>query len=171
MFDTMVITKAVAGLCAALLIFMLGRWVADTLYMPYGPAPQAIFIDLGEDDAVAEAEPEEEIDVMEMFASADASAGGNLWRQCRACHQMEEGAHGVGPSLHGIVGREIDAIAGFNYSGALSEHLGDEWTVEALNAFIENPRGTAPGTTMSFNGIRSLQDRLNLIAWMQAESQ
>ncbi|MGY6537193.1 MAG: c-type cytochrome [Pararhodobacter sp.] len=170
MFDTMVITKAVAGFCAALLIFMLGKWAADTLYLPYGPAPQAIFIDLGDDDAEADAVEEEDIDVMALFAEADAGAGAAQWRQCRACHQLVEGAHGVGPSLHGIVGREINAIDGFNYSGALSA-LGDVWTVEALNAFIENPRGTAPGTTMSYNGMRNLQDRLNLIAYMESESQ
>lgn len=171
MFDTMVITKAVAGFCAALLIFMLGKWAADTLYLPYGPAPQAIFIDLGDDDDddadMAEAE---DIDVMAMFAEADAGAGASQWRQCRACHQLEPGAHGVGPSLHGIVGRAINAIDGFNYSGALTA-LGDEWTVEALNAFIENPRGTAPGTTMNYAGMRNLQDRLNLIAYIESESQ
>ena len=170
MFDTMVITKAVAGFCAALLIFMLGNWVADTLYMPYGKPPQAILIDLGEEVDDAEPVEEEEIDVMAMFAEADAAAGAGQWRQCRACHQMEPGVHGVGPSLHGVVGREIDAIDGFNYSGALGA-LGDEWTVEALNAFLEDPRGTAPGTTMGFAGMRNLQDRLNLIAWMEAESQ
>lgn len=170
MFDTMVITKAVAGFCSALLIFMLGKWVADTLYLPYGDAPQAIFIDLGDDAAEAEPEEEEDIDVIALFAEADAGAGSAQWRQCRACHQLEAGAHGVGPSLHGIVGREIGAIDGFNYSGALAA-LGDVWTVEALNAFIENPRGSAPGTTMSYNGMRNLQDRLNLIAYMEAESQ
>ena len=170
MFDTMVITKAVAGFCAALLLFMVGKWVADTLYMPYGEAPQAYVIDLGEEAVEEEAVEEEEIDVMAAFAEADADAGAAQWRQCRACHQMEPGAHGVGPSLHGIVGREIDALDEFNYSGALSA-LGDVWTVEALNAFLEDPRGTAPGTTMGFGGMRNLQDRLNLIAWMEAESQ
>ncbi|MCC5988494.1 MAG: cytochrome c family protein [Pararhodobacter sp.] len=171
MFDTMVITKAVAGFCAALLIFMLGKWVADTLYLPYGAAPQAYIIDLGEDETDA-AEPveEEEIDVMALYAEADAEAGSAQWRQCRACHQMTPDAHGVGPSLYGVVGRDIDGIDGFNYSGALSA-LGDVWTVEALNAFLENPRGTAPGTSMGFAGMRNLQDRLNLIAWMEAESQ
>lgn len=168
MFDTMVITKAVAGLCTALLFFMVGKWVADELYMPYGAAPQAYVIDLGEEDAVADEGPVEEIDVMALYAEADASAGEGLWRNCRACHALEEGRHGTGPSLYAIVGRQIDAIEGFNYSGAL-EQLGEIWTVEVLNTFLENPRAAAPGTTMGYAGMRSLQDRLNLIAYLDSQ--
>jgi cytochrome c len=104
------------------------------------------------------------------FAAADADAGATGFRQCRACHVMDEGVHGVGPSLHAILGREIEAIDGFNYSGALTQ-LGEVWTLEALNAFIENPRGAAPGTSMGYAGMRGLQDRMNLIAWMERESQ
>lgn len=170
MFDTMVITKAVAGVCSALLIFLLGKWLADTIYTPYGPAPVAFAIDIGDDADAADAEPEEEIDLEDAFAAASADAGENLWRQCRACHVMDQGVNGVGPYLHGIVGRDIGSVAGFNYSGALAQ-LGDVWTLEALNAFIENPRGAAPGTTMGYNGMRSLTDRMNLIAWMERESQ
>lgn len=166
MFDTMVLTKAVAGLCTALLFFMVGKWIADEVYMPYGPAPQAYVIDLGEDDAVVDEGPVEEIDVMALYAEADASAGEGLWRNCRACHALEEGRNGTGPYLYGVVGREIDVVDGFNYSGAL-EQLGEVWTVEALNAFLENPRATAPGTTMSYAGMRNLQDRLNLIAYLE----
>jgi len=166
MFDTMVLTKAVAGLCTALLFFMVGKWIADEVYMPHGPAPQAYLIDLGEDDAVVDEGPVEEIDVMALYAEADASAGEGLWRNCRACHALEEGRNGTGPYLYGVVNREIDAVAGFNYSGAL-EQLGEVWTVEVLNTFLENPRGSAPGTTMGYAGMRSLQDRLNLIAYLE----
>jgi cytochrome c len=169
MFDTMVITKAVAGVCSALLIFLLGMWVSETIYLPHGEAPVAYAIDIGEAE-VDDGEPAEEVDIAELFASADPDAGEGLWRQCRACHVMEQGVNGVGPYLHGVVGREISSVDGFNYSGALTQ-LGDVWTVEALNAFIENPRGAAPGTTMGYNGMRGLQDRLNLIAWIERESQ
>lgn len=166
MFDTMVITKTVAGLCTALLFFMVGKWIADEVYLPYGPAPQAYVIDLGEEEAVADEGPVEEVDVMALYAEADAAAGEGLWRNCRACHALEEGRNGTGPYLYGVVGREIDAVAGFNYSGAL-EQLGEVWTVEVLNHFLENPRAAAPGTTMGYAGMRNLQDRLNLIAYLE----
>jgi cytochrome c len=167
MFDTMVLTKALAGFCTALLIFLLGSWLADEVYLPYGPAPVAGFIDLGEDESAIDtaAAEEEVIDIAAMFAAADPGAGEALWRNCRACHVLVEGQNGVGPYLYGIVDRPINAVAGFNYSGALAA-LGETWSVEALNAFIENPRSTAPGTTMSYAGMRSVQDRMNLIAYM-----
>lgn len=168
MFDTMVITKAVAGLCTALLFFLVGKWVAEELYFPHGEPPVAYVIDLGETDAPADDAPAEEIDVMALYAEADPAAGEGVWRNCRACHALEEGRHGTGPSLYGVVGRPIDAIDGFNYSGAL-EQLGETWTVEALNAFLESPRNAAPGTTMGFAGLRNLQDRLNLIAYLDAQ--
>jgi cytochrome c len=171
MFDTMTITKAVAGFCSALLIFLLGSWIADELYLPHGPAPIAFVIDLGDDgaDAPIDAAPEV-VDYDALYAQADAAAGEAQWRNCRACHALEAGRNGTGPYLHGVVGRPVNAAAGFgNYSGALAQ-VGDVWTVEALSRFIENPRGVAPGTTMAYAGMRSRTDRLNLIAYIESQS-
>jgi len=42
------------------------------------------------------------------------------------------------------------------------------WTPEALNAFLENPRGYAPGTAMTYNGMRKVEDRANLIAYLDS---
>lgn len=168
MFDTMVITKAVAAFCGALLVFLLGNWAALELYVPRNAnAPQAYIIDTGADD-----EPVEDVVVLtfdEAYEIADAAAGSRLWSQCRACHALEEGRNGVGPYLYGIVNREIGDVAGFNYSGALSQ-AGDVWTPEILSAFIENPSGVAPGTSMNFRGISSVEDRANLIAYIESES-
>ncbi len=36
-----------------------------------------------------------------------------------------------------------------------------------MNTFLENPQGAAPGTIMSFNGLPSVEDRANLIAYLQ----
>ena len=34
MFDTMTLTKIAAALCSALLVFVLGGWIADKIYSP-----------------------------------------------------------------------------------------------------------------------------------------
>ncbi|MCB1407388.1 MAG: c-type cytochrome [Rhodobacteraceae bacterium] len=175
MFDTMVITKIVAGLCATLLFFLVGKWAADAIYLPaaHGDAHHAVYplpAEEGDGHGAADAEPEVQIDVMALYAEADAAAGEGLWRNCRSCHSLEAGRNGTGPSLHGVVGRSIDAVEGFNYSGALLA-MGETWTVEALFAFLEDPRGMAPGTRMSYNGMRGAQDRVNLIAYLEAASQ
>lgn len=173
MFDTMVMTKVVAGLCAALLIFLVGKWAAETIYMPGHDAAHAhaVYPLPPEEDAQGGEEVVAEVvDVAALYAEADATAGEALWRNCRSCHALEVGRNGTGPSLHGVVGRAIDSIADFNYSGALLA-MGDTWTVEALNTFLENPRSAAPGTRMSYSGMRSIQDRMNLIAYLEAASQ
>jgi cytochrome c len=168
MFDTMVLTKAVAAFCGALLIFLLGNWAASELYVPRNAgAQQAFIIDTGADDAPAEAVAE--LTFEEAFEVADAGAGSRLWSQCRACHALEAGRNGVGPYLHGVVNRSIGAVDGFNYSGAL-EQAGAAWTPEVLSDFLLNPSALTPGTSMSYRGMSSAQDRANLIAYIESES-
>ncbi len=36
-----------------------------------------------------------------------------------------------------------------------------------LNGFLENPKGYAPGTKMSYKGMPKIEDRANLIAYLQ----
>lgn len=167
MFDTMVITKTVASLCGALLVLMLGFWAADGLYGSHSDEPQAYVIDTGEEEASAE--PVAELTFEEAFQVADAEAGARVWGQCRACHALEAGRNGVGPYLHGVVNRPIGANDGFNYSGALNQ-VGDVWTPENLNTFIAAPANSASGTSMNFRGIADVQDRANLIAYIQSQS-
>ncbi|WP_296477110.1 c-type cytochrome [Roseinatronobacter sp.] len=168
MFDTMVLTKAVAAFCGALLIFLLGNWAASGLYVPRNAGEQQAFIvDTGADDVAAE--PVAELTFEEAFEVADAGAGSRLWSQCRACHALEAGRNGVGPYLHGVVNREISSVDGFNYSGALTQ-AGDVWTPEVLSEFLLNPSALTPGTSMNYRGMPSAQDRANLIAYIESES-
>lgn len=172
MLDTMTATKLVGGFCGMLLIFLLGGWVAETIYHSGGHgdgAEQAYRIDTGEEDAGGATEEDvPEVPFAEVFAAAEASEGERLWRQCSACHKVEDGANATGPHLFGVVGRDRGAIDGFAYSQTLTSMDG-AWTPENLNAFLENPKGYAPGTKMSYNGMRDIGDRANLIAWLEAQ--
>ena len=175
MFDTMTITKTVAGLCATLLFFLVGKWAAETIYMPseHGGEAHAVYPLPSEGGAshaaaAAPANPDDGINVEELYASADATAGEALWRNCRSCHALD-GSNGTGPHLNGVVGRAVDSVAGFNYSGALTQ-IGDTWTVENLFHFLRDPRGMAPGTRMTFRGLANPQDRVNLIAYLATQN-
>ena len=88
-----------------------------------------------------------------------------MFRKCQACHKLEDGANSTGPYLYGVVGRDIAAAAGFGYSDALNGMEGD-WTPEALNGFLENPKSYAAGTSMAFAGLPKVEDRANLIAYL-----
>ncbi|MGB3243359.1 MAG: cytochrome c family protein [Sulfitobacter sp.] len=102
-------------------------------------------------------------------AAGDAEKGEKVFRKCKACHAVGEGAESkVGPVLNGVVGRQMATVEGFDYSKALAEkgEAGDVWTVEALTEFLEKPRGYVKGTKMSFAGLRKEDDRANLIAYL-----
>jgi cytochrome c len=104
-------------------------------------------------------------------AAQDVEAGKKVFNQCRACHAVEAGKNGVGPSLHGVVGRKTAGIENFRYSAAMKAK-GEEgwtWTEERLLTYLENPRGVIVGTTMSFVGLKDEQQRKDVIAFLKAQ--
>jgi cytochrome c len=163
--DTMTLTKAAAGLCGALLVLLLGKWAAEGLYHMDSHGEAAYVIEVASADA---AEEVEEVSFDEMMAAADAGKGAKVFKKCAACHKVEEGVNSTGPSLYGVVDREIGTMAGFGYSGTLSGMAGTAWTAEELDAFLTKPSGYAPGTSMSFSGLKKQGDRVNLIAYLQS---
>lgn len=168
MLDTMTMTKIVGAFCGALLVFLLGAWAAETIFHGGGGHgdhhDQAYVIDTGEDDGGAEEEVVE-VAFADVYAAADAGSGERLWRQCQACHKLEDGANGTGPYLYGVVGRDKGSVAGYGYSDILTTMEGD-WTPENLSGFLENPKTYAPGTKMAYRGLADAEDRANLIAYI-----
>ena len=174
MIDTMTGTKIVGGLCGTFLVFLLGQWAAEMIYHVDHEAhgdeevAQAYIIPVAEGgDGGGEAEDSGPA-FEEVFASADASAGEGVFRACQACHKVEPGANGTGPTLYNVVGRPVDSVEGYSYSGAL-EKVAETWTPENLYHFLENPKGYAPGTKMSYAGMKDAQDRADLIAWLETQ--
>ena len=169
MFDTMTLTKIVGGFCGAFLVFLLGGFAAELIYHEAeshdGEHHQAYTIDTG-DDGQGDEEVVE-LAFAEVYAAADAGAGERLFRQCQACHKVEDGANGTGPHLFGIVGRGIGTVAGYKYSDAMGTADGD-WSPEALDGFLANPKSYTPGTKMTYKGLSDVEDRANLIAWLES---
>jgi len=47
-------------------------------------------------------------------ASKEIQAGRLVFRKCQACHSLENGKNGLGPSLAGIVGKKAGSVPGYN---------------------------------------------------------
>jgi cytochrome c len=105
-----------------------------------------------------------------LLASADVAKGQAAARKCASCHSFEKGGpNRVGPNLHDVVGRAKAAVPNFSYSAALKEK-GGEWSFENINAFLQNPKGYAPGTTMAFAGIGAAAERADILAYLRSLS-
>ncbi|MCQ0969842.1 cytochrome c family protein [Paracoccus sp. TK19116] len=179
MFDTMTITKIAGALIGALLFLMLANWAASGVYHVGAPGghgeegeehAQAYTIPVPESTGGGEAEAEEEIDFAALMEQADVAAGEKDFGKCKACHKLD-GTDGTGPHLNGVVGRAVASVAGFSYSTAMVDHVADapEWTPEALQEFLANPKGVVSGTKMSFAGLKDPQDRADLIAYLATQ--
>jgi cytochrome c len=162
--------KLLAGVLTAGIIAVGAGVFSGILYRPQ-PLPQHAFSVVVEEPDVADvATAPDEPPLAVLLAAADPAAGQTITRQCTACHVFDAGGDNrVGPYLWDVVGRDIASVSGFNYSAALQE-IDGEWTYEALDGFLANPRGWAPGTSMSYAGLRSATDRANLIAYMRGQS-
>lgn len=106
-------------------------------------------------------------------AAGDPLRGERVFQRCYACHSVDPSEVGLpGPNLHGIVGRRAGAQPGFDYSPALRllASRGHAWTPAALDAFLADPLAVAPDNAMGFFGLRSAQDRADLIAYLRQAS-
>ena len=110
------------------------------------------------------------------LAPRNAKEGRRLASLCLACHNINPGEPSrgtssdksyVGPSLFGVVGREMGSLKDYEYSAAFKKLRGRVWTEKELYAYLKHPAVYAPGTKMKFEGVLDPQDRLDVIAFLK----
>ena len=117
-------------------------------------------------DGGAAAEPS----IAALMQTADAAAGEKVFAKCGACHTIAKGgANGIGPNLWGAMGKPHGHVPGFAYSDALKSVPGN-WDFEGMNAWLKSPAAYASGTKMTFAGLSKPEDRANVIAYLNQNS-
>ncbi|KAK5972081.1 Mitochondrial cytochrome c, partial [Trichostrongylus colubriformis] len=106
----------------------------------------------------------------ESIPAGDYEKGKKLFKyRCAQCHAIDSTKSMAGPTLHGIFGRKSGTAPGYVYSDS-NRKLGVVWTRETLFDYLADPKKYIPGTKMFFVGIKSPEDRANLIKFMEEES-
>ena len=172
--DSFELNKMAGAFLGVVFVVMSISIVSDAIFD--SPAPEkagyAIEVEGGDShgggEAKADTGPEP---IAPLLASADVEAGKKVFKKCAACHTTDEGgANKVGPNLWDIVNRPMASADGFNYSSSLSEFSSGNsvvWDYAHLNGFLLKPKAYVKGTSMGFAGLKKVEDRANIVAYLR----
>jgi S-disulfanyl-L-cysteine oxidoreductase SoxD len=82
-------------------------------------------------------------DVADDVIVGNAENGEKVFKKCKACHKIGEGAkNATGPLLNDVIGRAAGSVEGFKYSKSMiaAGEAGLIWTEETIADFTENPK-------------------------------
>jgi cytochrome c len=168
-FEWNKIIGAVLG--TAIFIFVV-KTVAEIVYEPEHPAKPGYVVEGVEEPAAGggAAAPVAEVmpDWGTVLPAADVADGKSISVRCEQCHDLSKGGpNKIGPNLYNVVDEPRGkGRNGFAFSSAM-QAKGGTWTYDELFKFLKSPGSYIPGTKMSFAGLRSEKDRVNLIAYLR----
>jgi len=105
-------------------------------------------------------------DLVWLAPAPDLLSGSIAYGACVQCHGLRRDGTPFGPSLRGVIGRDVASVADFEYSPALKK-AGGRWTEKRLDAFLKDPSAFARGTTMESGGIADSAQRRALMEYLR----
>jgi cytochrome c2 len=100
-------------------------------------------------------------------ATTAAATEPAAFAQCKACHSVEPGKNGIGPSLAGIWGEKAGAVPGFEFSDAM-KNSGLTWNQATLDRYLTDPKAVVPGNKMAFGGLKDAAKRQDVINYIKS---
>lgn len=167
--------KIVGAVLGTLLFITAVRIASEFIFLvptPTKPGYIVPGIPAASVEGTAPAQPAEEPlpDFGSVLRTADVAKGKDISQRCQQCHDLSKGGPDkIGPNLWGIVDRSRASRSSYSYSSAMSsDHA--PWTYAALFRYLKSPQEVVPGTKMTFAGLPSAQDRVDLIAYLRTLS-
>ena len=168
--------KIIASVLTAMIVAMVTGIIASSIvrpkhlenpaYLPPGAEAGAQASAKPEANQAAPAGPEP---IGPAMAKADPKKGEQVAKVCLQCHSFDKGGpNKIGPNLFGIMEENIAAVPGYQFSQALAAHKNDKWNPDELNIWLYKPQDFAKGTKMSFPGLSKVQDRADVIAYLES---
>ena len=171
--DSLEVNKIAGAVLGTLVLSMGLGFASNGLVSSKRPEKPSYVINVPEEKKeaaggapAAAAEP-----IAKRLASADPAKGQTAAKACQSCHNLQKGGgNGQGPALWGVVERQQGAAPGFAYSAEIAGlgGKGGKWNYENLDHFIENPKGYAAGTKMSYAGVKDPKARADVIAYLRS---
>ena len=173
--DPLLLNKILGGILASGIVLWAGVHISDGLMNTSPPEKTAINITggNGHDVAAAVAAVATGIpSINNLIPKADVGKGKTFAsQQCSACHSLNKGgANGVGPNLWGVMNAPMFAKAGYSFSSAAKKKAKGKWTYHRMNEWLYNPAKYAPGTHMTYGGIKNTTIRADTVAYLRTLS-
>ena len=102
------------------------------------------------------------------FPPPTSQEGEKISQRCAQCHDWSKGGpNKIGPNLWNVLGSQRgEGRGGYAFSAAMKKK-GGTWTYAELFRFLKHPQVYIPGTKMTFAGLKSEKQRLDIIAYIR----
>jgi cytochrome c len=168
--------KIIASVLTAMIVAMVTGILASSFVRPHHLEKAAYLPPGAEEGAQAAAAPAggaqaaPKVEPIEpAMAKADPKHGEQVAKVCQQCHTFDKGgANKIGPNLFGVMDENIAAVPNYQFSQALAAHKGEKWDPDKLNVWLYKPQDFAKGTKMTFPGLPKVQDRADVVAYLES---
>ena len=174
------INKLLCAVLIALLLYLLSSFIGELIYKPekINKVKLSYYI---EDNTKTKNEISSSKDdsfksislevIEELMKQADLNKGIKFVnKNCSSCHDYNLPVKNkIGPSLATVLNREIGSLTDYKYSKKLQTD-NKTWDLLNLYSFLENPKKWAPGTKMSYRGIKNQEKLINTIKFLENNS-
>jgi cytochrome c len=166
--------KIIGAVLGSLIFIFVIKTVAENVYETEKPEKAGYIVEGVVEETGGEAtaaKPEEMPDWGTVLPTADAARGKTISNRCLQCHTLGKGEpNKIGPNIYAVVDEPRGVGRnGFSFSSAMKAK-GGTWTYDELFKFLRSPGAYINGTKMSFAGLRSAKDRIDLIAFLRTNA-